>query len=154
MPRTMDIRDKVERLRRFVSDKHRMPVYSEMLSIFGYKSKDGVFKLIRKLEENGFITKTRGKIAFTGKLIGSVKLLGTVQAGFPSPAEEELVDAISMDEYLIRRPEATYMLTVEGDSMSEAGILPGDIVLVEKGVKPKPNDIVVAKVDDAWTLKY
>jgi len=45
------------------------------------------------------------------------------------------------------------MLTVNGDSMSGAGILPGDIVLVEKGGTPKENDIVVAQVDDEWTLK-
>jgi len=46
------------------------------------------------------------------------------------------------------------MLTVRGDSMIDAGIHPGDLILVERGVKPKPNDIVVAQVDDEWTLKY
>jgi len=46
------------------------------------------------------------------------------------------------------------MLTVRGDSMIEAGIQPGDIVLVEKGITPKPHDIVVAQVDEEWTLKY
>ena len=88
------------------------------------------------------------------RAVGSVRLLGAVQAGFPSPAEEELVDTLSLDEYLIRRPEATFMLTVQGESMIGAGILPGDIVLVEKGVAPKRNDIVVAQVDDEWTIKY
>ncbi len=49
-------------------------------------------------------------------------LVGAVQAGFLSPAEEELVDIMDLDEYLIRRPEATFMLTVSGDSMIDAGI--------------------------------
>ncbi|MCX6996506.1 MAG: S24 family peptidase, partial [Kiritimatiellaeota bacterium] len=96
----------------------------------------------------------RGKLAPTGKLTGSVRLLGTVAAGFPSPAEEELHDTVSLDEFLIRRPEATFMLTVTGDSMIEAGIQPGDIVLVERGATPKAGDVVVAQVDDEWTLKY
>lgn len=90
----------------------------------------------------------------TTKITGSTKLLGSVQAGFPSPAEEELVDTINLDQYLVRRPEATYLLTVSGDSMIEAGIQPGDLVLVEKGGVPKQNDIVVAQIDGEWTLKY
>jgi repressor LexA len=77
-----------------------------------------------------------------------------VQAGFPSPAEEELLDTISLDEFLVRRPEATYLLTVSGDSMVDAGIRPGDLVLVEKGGEPKQMDIVIAQVDGEWTMKY
>lgn len=81
-------------------------------------------------------------------------MLGTIQAGFPSPAEEELADTMTLDEFLVERPESTYLLRVIGESMIEAGIHPGDIVLVEKGRTPKMNDIVVARVDDEWTLKY
>jgi len=61
---------------------------------------------------------------------------------------------MSLDEFLIKKPEATYMLTVSGDSMIDAGIHPGDLVLVERGATPKNRDIVIAQVDDAWTLKY
>jgi len=83
-----------------------------------------------------------------------VKLLGTVEAGFPSPAEEELADNLSLDDLLIQNPEATFLLKVSGDSMSEAGILPGDMVLVDKGEQPKSGDIVIAEVDGEWTMKY
>jgi len=102
----------------------------------------------------GYLTKRRGKIAATSRLTGTVKLLGAVQAGFPSPAEEELIDTLSLDEFLIERPEATFMLKVSGDSMLEAGIHPGDLVLVERGVAPRSNDVVVAQVDGEWTMKY
>ena len=108
-----------------------------------------------KLEQLGYLRKNaKGKIKFTPQLTGSIKLLGQVQAGFPSPAEEELVDVLSLDDFLVHRPEATYMLTVSGDSMIEAGIHPGDIILVERGGRPRNGDIVVAQVDDEWTLKY
>ncbi len=154
MPRSMDLPEKVRRLRAFFRRENRAPGYREMLELFGYRSKNAVFGLLRKLAEAGYIRKAGRKFAFTSKLTGTVRILGTVQAGFPSPAEEELADTITLDEFLVQRPEATFMLTVRGDSMIDAGIHPGDLILVERGVKPKPNDIVVAQVDDEWTLKY
>jgi repressor LexA len=150
----MNIREKAHRLRQFCSAERRAPGYNEMLELFDYRSKNAVYGLLRKLEEHGYITKSRGKIAPTGKLTGNIRLLGAVQAGFPSPAEEELLDTLSLDEFLVERPEATYMLKVTGDSMIDAGIHPEDIVLVEKGREPKPNDIVIAQVDGEWTMKY
>ena len=155
MPRVMDLESKVKKLRQFYWRHGRVPGYEEMLKLFRYKSKNAVFGVLRKLEKAGYIKKNRrGKIAFTGKLTGTIKLLGTVQAGFPSPAEEEMTDLLSLDEFLVAKPEATFMLTVTGDSMIDAGIHADDIVLVEKGRSPKSGDIVVAQVDEEWTIKY
>ena len=81
-------------------------------------------------------------------------MVGDVAAGFPSPAEEELREVISMDEYLITRPDASFLLKVKGDSMTGAGIMDGDLVIVEKGRDPKNGDIVLAEVDGDWTMKY
>ncbi len=154
MPRVMDIREHVRKLRSFLEKEGHFPSYRQMLGLFNYHSKNAVFGVIRRLHEHGFVTRRKGRIIPTGRLRGGVHVLGAVQAGFPSPAEEELVDTITIDEYLIKRPEATYMLTVNGDSMIEAGIVPGDIILVERGGNPKSGDIVVAQVDDEWTVKY
>ena len=88
------------------------------------------------------------------KLFGEVRVLGTVEAGWPSPAEEELTDTMSLDEWLIRNKEATYILKVKGDSMIDAGIMDGDMVLLERGREAKDGDIVVAEIDGAWTMKY
>ncbi|MEI6218094.1 MAG: transcriptional repressor LexA [bacterium] len=154
MPRRVDIKAKAGRLRMFFRKENRLPGYEEMLDVFGYKSKNAVHGLLSRLAELGYIRKTGRKIAPTDKLTGTIRLLGTVQAGFPSPAEEELVDVMSLDEYLVNRPDATFMLTVSGDSMIEAGIHPGDIVLVEKGCTPANGDIVIAQVDGEWTMKY
>lgn len=154
MPRTINLQHKTALLRRFFRLEGRAPSYAEMLAFFGYRSKNAVHGLLARLQQAGYVRKNRGKLALTARLTGMVKLLGSVQAGFPSPAEEELVDTINLEEFLVQRPEATYMLTVSGDSMVDAGIHPGDIVLVEKGVTPKHRDIVVAQVDDEWTIKY
>lgn len=155
MPRDMKIEDKIRVLRSFYRTEKRIPTYNEMLKMFGYRSKNSVFGVLKKLEEGGYVVKgPGGRLSFTDKLTGGVRILGSIQAGFPSPAEEELADTITLDEYLVERPESTYLLRVIGDSMIDAGIHPGDIVLVEKGRSPKMNDIVVARIDEEWTLKY
>lgn len=83
-----------------------------------------------------------------------VLVVGTIAAGFPSPEEEALRDIITIDDYLCVRPGQTFMLEVTGDSMTGAGIMEGDLVIVEKGRNPKNGDIVVAEVDGDWTMKY
>ena len=154
MPRQTDIKEKVAALRTFFAKERRAPGYNEMLQIFQYRSKNAVHGLLKKLEHLGYITKSNGKIALTSKLIGNIRLLGAIQAGFPSPAEEELIDTINLDEFLVEKPESTFMLKVTGDSMIDAGILPEDLVLVEKGPQPRTNDIVIAQIDGQWTIKY
>jgi repressor LexA len=84
----------------------------------------------------------------------AIPVVGSVQAGFPSPEEEVLSDTISMDEYLIANPETSFLLQVSGDSMTGAGIMEGDLVIIEKGRTPKTGDIVIAEVDGDWTMKY
>lgn len=142
------------RIERFYEEARRMPSYAEMLKLFGVRSKNAVFKKVAALVRAGFVRKDR-----TGRLVPAaipkpVRLLGFIQAGFPNPAEEETVDLISLDQYLISNPQATYLLKVDGDSMVEAGIRPGDLVLVQKDLTPRSGDIVVASVDNEWTLKY
>jgi len=78
---------------------------------------------------------------------GGIRVLGCVEAGFLSPAEEELVDTLSLDDLLIQNKEATFLLRVSGDSMTGASILPGDMVIVDRGMIAKIGDIVIAQVD-------
>jgi len=151
----MNLSARVEQLRSFQQREGRAPSYAEMMKIFGYGSKNAVYGVVNRLVKEGYVKRlNNGRIQFTSRLKGGVPMLGSVQAGFPSPAEEELLDTMSMDEFLIGKPEATYLLKVSGDSMIEAGINPGDYVLVEKGGVPKKNDIVIAQVDGEWTMKY
>ena len=155
MPRDIRLAEKIRLLRRFWRQERRAPTYAEMLGLFGYRSKNAVFGLLRRLEEEGYVAKdANGRIALLDKLTGTVRVLGSIAAGFPTQEEQQEADAVTLDEYLVKNPDHTFMLTVRGDSMIDAGILPGDIVLVEKGPRPNQHDIVVACVDDEWTLKY
>lgn len=132
----------------------RMPVYSELMKITGFRSKNAVFKLIDRLVESGYLSKdAKGHLSPGDPLYGT-KMLGLVEAGFPSPAEEELLDVISFDEYLTPNKENSYILKVKGDSMIDAGIMDGDMIVVEKRSQYKPGQIVVAIVDGEYTLKY
>jgi len=131
-----------------------MPSFSELGRLAGMASKNAVSRLVRRLEAMGVLRRDETGRLVPGSLALPVRVLGTVEAGFPSPAEEELADTLSLDELLIQNREATFMLKVSGDSMSGAGILPGDMVLVDKGRVPRSGDIVIAEVDGQWTMKY
>jgi DNA polymerase V len=84
----------------------------------------------------------------------SLQLLGRVCAGFPSPAEDYAVKRIDLTEVLITHPQATYLLRSSGLSMIEAGIHDGDMLVVDRAVKPRHGHIVVAVVDGDFCVKY
>jgi SOS regulatory protein LexA len=86
--------------------------------------------------------------------ITTISILGSIQAGWPSPEEEALCDIMSMDEYLITNRDASFLLKVIGDSMIGEGIMEGDLVIIERGRKPVIGDVVIAEVDGEWTIKY
>ncbi len=67
---------------------------------------------------------------------------------------EELEDTLSLDEYLIGNREATFLLKVKGNSMQDAGILKGDLIIVERGKTPKINDIVIIEEDGDYKMRY
>lgn len=141
-------------LTQFYATHRRMPTYSELATLWHYKSKGAVRYAVEKLLREGFLAKDTNGTLVPHSRMHDVKLLGYVEAGFPSAAEEELVDTMSLDEYLIENKEATFMLKVKGDSMIDAGIMEGDIVLVERGKAPKPGEIVIAQIDGEYTMKY
>lgn len=132
----------------------QLPTYDELAGIFDLNSKGSLHKYLHRFVEDGFIAKSdTGRLIPTTKLYG-LRVLGTVQAGFPTDAEEEDIDTLSLDEYLIKDPKDSYMLQVNGDSMIDAGIMSGDMVIVNRQKKPGIGDIVVAHVDNEWTMKY
>ena len=73
---------------------------------------------------------------------------------FPTIADEEVDNGITLDEYVIRNKNATYLLTMDGDSMAAAGILAGDLVVVERGPSPKPGSLIVVELDGAWAIRH
>lgn len=138
----------------FFRENRRMPSYTEMIALLEVRSKSVVHFWIEKLITAGLLVKDGGNHLRLTASPFAIRVLGSIKAGFPSPAEETLCDIMSMDEYLVARPEASFLLQVSGDSMNGAGIIEGDLVIVEKGREPKNGDIVIAEVDGEWTMKY
>lgn len=157
-----------DKLYKFYESQKRMPSYSETAKLFGFKSKDSAYRAIQKLITLGYAEKDHaGKIipkSSHSKFIVSkttkakdpisLRMLGLVEAGFPTPAEENLLDTVSLDEWIIRKRDSSFMLRVKGESMKDAGINNGDMVVVERQNEARVGDIVIAEIDGAWTMKY
>ena len=150
------IHERIPVLKDYIRRTGRAPTMSELCPLFRVRSMNSASNIAKGFVRAGALVRTA-----TGRLVAPrqreaypLRLLGNVAAGFPSPAEEALLDTMSLDEYLIKRPEATFMLKVDGDSMQEAGIMPGDVVLVERGREARNGDVVIACVDGEWTMKY
>ena len=74
-------------------------------------------------------------------------------AGFPSPAEQYQEPPLDLKELLVKRPAATYCVRVEGDSMVGAGISDGDLLVVDRSLRPADGDVIIASVDGDFTVK-
>lgn len=80
-------------------------------------------------------------------------LLAAVQAGFPSPAEDLGSQRIDLTAQLIRHPQATFLLRARGDSMKEAGIFDGDVLVVDRAVPPRNGQVVIAVIEGEFVCK-
>lgn len=89
---------------------------------------------------------------FTSQL--PLEIAPGIKAGFPSPADDYHHDSIDFNRDLIRHPEATFYGRVSGDSMIDAGICDGDIAVIDRSIDAKNGDIVVAFVNEEFTIKY
>jgi DNA polymerase V len=76
-----------------------------------------------------------------------------ISAGFPSPAEDYVDLKLDLNKFLIKHPSATFYVRVKGDSMKNAGIFEGDILIVDKALDPKNSDIAVCVLDGEFTVK-
>lgn len=143
--------DRLDILKRFYKKHHRLPSYGEMLRLFGFSSKNSVFKVVKQFVEQGVLQKYNGKLAPASRFF-SLPLLGLVKAGFPILAEEDK-KYLTLDEYLIDDPISSFLLTVSGDSLIDMGIFEGDIVIIGRQKNASPGDVVLAEIDRQWTLK-
>lgn len=162
----MSITDRQKQLLEYIVHQIREyslpPSLSEMAEHLGVKSKNAVAKLLTGLEEGGYI-ETNGKargISVINSLTDSlqkglirVPLLGSIQAGSPHLAEEFIEEWVNLPQSFIKGRKDVFLLKVRGDSMINAGIHEGDLVIVRPTREAKNNDIVVALLHDEATVK-
>lgn len=141
------------KLQDYYAEHSVLPPYSTIMALLGFKSKSPVAALIARLKLLGFLESTPEKRLKPGKRFFERPVYDSVRAGAPSPAADTGYDTLTIDEYLISHPSSTVLITVKGDSMIDAGIMPGDTVVVEKRGPARVGDMVIAIVDNEFTLK-
>ena len=135
--------------------RHRvLPSYSSIGSLLGLKSKSSVAALVARLKLAGYLEASPDRrLAPTRRFFARPLAATPVRAGMPDAIDDSEADAVTIDDYLIERPSQTVLVRVRGDSMMDAGIFEGDLVVVEKRAVAQKGDIVVAIVDNQFTLK-
>ena len=142
------------KIKKFFLTQKRMPTQREICQLFNYATTASSQYLVKQLIKNGFLEKdSSGKIV-PKTLFITLPFLGPIKAGYPEGNEEQYVDSLSIEQYLVENPNRSFLLKVSGDSMINAGINEGDIVIIEKDKDPREGDILAAYIDGAWTLKF
>jgi SOS regulatory protein LexA len=143
----------------FQTKRGYSPSLADLAIAFGVRSKNAVAKVVNVLVREKLLQKDpKGRIKILERKEAAVSplalpLFGPIAAGFAAPVEEQVEDTVTIENYLVRDKASTFLLRVKGDSMIDAGIHEGDLVIVERGKEPKTNDIVVGVLDGEYTLK-
>ena len=144
------------------------PSIPEIQKEFSFKSPTAASCHLNALEKKGYISrhphKSRGIEVIKPRLnnrkkvenhsdISEIPIIGRVAAGTPILASENIEGKLSVDRYLVRQPKDVFALRVKGDSMINAGIFEGDLVIVQKQPQVNQGEIAVALIDDEVTVK-
>ena len=145
----------------FQSKRGYSPSLADLAIAFGVRSKNSVAKVVNTLVHEKQIEKDpKGRIKILslpqsdgGFSAMTLPLFGPIAAGFAAPVEEHAEEKITLEHYLVKDRSSTFLLRVKGDSMINAGIHEGDLVIVDRKRQPKVEDIVVGIMDGEFTLK-
>jgi len=138
----MKIQKQLEKLRSYYQKYGDLPTYGEMTQLFGYKSKSTAYYCVNKLIKTNFLAKKNGKLIPCKNF-----------AGVPYMTKKQTDNRISLDHYLIDKPNSTILIDVEGNSMTGAGIFNKDIVIVQRALKASIGQTVVVNLKGEFTVK-
>jgi len=149
-----DDRQYLSRLQDYYARHRVLPSYARIGALVGLNSKASVAGLVLRLKAEGFVESTPDRRLKPGPRFYERLMTESVQAGLPTAIPDIIApETITIDERLIPNPSQTVLIKVKGDSMIDAGIYPGDTVIVEKRGSANLGDIVVAILDNEFTLK-
>ena len=148
----MTYESQLQKLRLHYRKYGNLPTYDKMRDIFGCKSKSTAYYAINKLVRAGFLKRHKQSL-LPGPRFEEMSFFHSVKAGFPGPAEEEASDRMSLDDYLVPQPNSTFFLRIRGDLMNHAGILDGDIAIVERTLNAQAGQVVVLSKEGEIKIK-
>ncbi len=144
----------LSQLQDYYAENGVLPSFSRIATLIGLKTTSAVSVLVTRLKASQHLTSTPERRLIPGPRFFERPLADTIRAGQPTPSSDVRSDVVSIDRHLIQKPSHTVLLSVRGDSMEDAGLLEGDTIVVVKGAPYKSGDIVVAIVDNEFTVKY
>ena len=144
----------LDKLRDYYAEHRVLPSFSVIAKLLGLKTTSAVSVMVERMKAAGYLEAAPDRRLQPGRKFFEREVLDTIQAGLPQSANEPWIEGMNIDSYLIENPSRTILLTVKGDSMIEAGLMPGDVVIVKKSAPASIGDIVVAIVDGEFTVKY
>lgn len=141
------------RLQDYYARHQVLPSYARIGALVGLNSKASVAGMVARLKEHGFLKSTPDKRLKPGPRFFDRPITESVRAGFPEATTDAPPELLSVDRHLIPNPARSVLITVRGDSMVDAGIHAGDVVIVEKRTTADAGQIVVAIIDNEFTVK-
>lgn len=144
----------LNKLQDYYADWKSIPSYAKLCEVFGITSKSWVKAILDRLCGAGFLERTPDSVWVPTRLFFARPLAeSSVQAGMPMVVTATQGDFFIIDDMLIDTPSKTMLIPIKGESMIDAGIHDGDVAVVEKRMTANIGDIVVAIVDNEFTLK-
>ncbi|HEX6002514.1 MAG TPA: S24 family peptidase [Burkholderiales bacterium] len=132
-----------------------IPSYATLGKLWGISAKSWVANYVNRFKEEGYLKLAPDRRLGPGPRFFERRLARVpVRAGLPEAEQEGGYEVVTIDGYLVKQPSKTSLIRVKGDSMVDAGILEGDLVVVEQQHAANVGDIVVAIVDEEFTIKY
>ena len=144
----------LSKLQDYYAENGILPSFSRIAALVGLRTTSAVSSLANRLKAAGYISSTPERRLMPGARFFERVVSDTIRAGSPLPSNDVRGDVVSIDRHLIEKPSHTVLLSVRGDSMNDAALLDGDTVIVIKGAPCKVDDIVIAIVDNEFTVKY
>ena len=144
----------LSKLQDYYAKHNVIPSYAAIGKLWGISAKSWVANYVSRFKEEGYLKLAPDKRLGPGPRFFERRLArAPIRAGLPHAEPEDGYDVVTIDNYLVKQPSRTSLIRVKGDSMVDAGILEGDLIVVEQQADANVGDIVVAIVDDEFTIK-
>jgi SOS-response transcriptional repressor LexA len=152
-PRT-NLSEYLSSLQDYFAQHQVIPSITKLCELWEISGRSWAHRLVQRMKDEHFLDESPGRRLRPGERFFERQVVDKVRAGLPEAANDAPTESLSIDRFLVGKPSETELFQVRGDSMIEAQIAEGDFVVIERRAFANPGDIVLARVDGEYTLKY
>jgi SOS-response transcriptional repressors (RecA-mediated autopeptidases) len=149
----LDISSYLGKLQDYYAQERIIPSTTQLSVLWNGKARSWTHQIVQRLKEEGFLENGPGGRLRPGPRFFERTVGHRIRAGLPQEAFDVQPELLRIDDYLIEKPSQTILFPVKGDSMIDLGILEGDMVVIERSDSASPGQVVLAIVDNEFTLK-